>query len=325
MAATDAIPVPRKNTAYRFTFAIRKPSDSTLITTWTGTDSEVSLDGAAFSDCTNEATEIGTSGIGYIDLTAAEMNADTVILKVTVTNTGAVPLVFTFLPESAGDYRADVVQWLGTAPATPTVAGVPEVDLTHIAGDSQSATDLKDFADAGYDPVANKVQGVVLVDVTTNLTNERGKYALGAVWIGPSPNTNTVSYVDGIITNPVSTLTAAKTIADALGLRRFFTVRTGSTQIAAAIVGYDLEGDAWTVTTTGGSRDVGTSTFVNAIVSSGTFAGTSGQIYWRNCEFGAAVSVGISHMFNCEFDGTLTLSEAGDYEFIDCALSLIHI
>ncbi len=105
MAATDAIPVPRKNIAFRFYFAIRKPSDSTLITTWTGQDSEVSLDGAAFADCTNEATEIGTSGVGYIDLTAAEMNADSVVLKITVTNTGAVPLVFTFCPESAGDYR----------------------------------------------------------------------------------------------------------------------------------------------------------------------------------------------------------------------------
>jgi hypothetical protein len=105
MAANDARPVPRKNAAFRFYFAIRKPSDSTLITTWTGQDSEVSLDGAAFADCTNEATEIGTSGVGYIDLTSSEMNADSVVLKITVTNTGAVPLVFTLCPEEAGDYR----------------------------------------------------------------------------------------------------------------------------------------------------------------------------------------------------------------------------
>lgn len=105
MASTDAIPVPRKNTAFRFSFALRKPSDSTLITTWAGMDSEVSLDGAAYSDCTNEATEIGTSGTGYIDLTSGEMNADCVLLKITFTNTGAVPLVFALYPESAGDYR----------------------------------------------------------------------------------------------------------------------------------------------------------------------------------------------------------------------------
>src|SRR3990167_9431207 len=28
----------------------------------------------------------------------------------------------------------NLTQWLGTAAATPTVAGVPEVDLTHVAG-----------------------------------------------------------------------------------------------------------------------------------------------------------------------------------------------
>lgn len=105
MAASDAIPVPRKNTAYRFYFAIRKPSDSTLLTSWTGQDSEVSLDGGSFADCTNEAIEIGSSGVGYIDLTATEMNADCVVLKITVTNAGAVPLVFVIYPESAGDYR----------------------------------------------------------------------------------------------------------------------------------------------------------------------------------------------------------------------------
>jgi len=110
MAASDARPVPRKNTAFRFYFAIRKPSDSTLITTWAGQDSEVSLDGGSFADCTNEATEIGTTGCGYIDLTAAEMNADAVVLKVTVTNTGAVPLVFTLFPEEAGDYRLSDTQ-----------------------------------------------------------------------------------------------------------------------------------------------------------------------------------------------------------------------
>lgn len=67
---------------------------------------------------------------------------------------------------------ANAVQWLGTACAIPTVAGVPEVDLTHIGGGAQSATDLKDFADDGYDPATNKVQGVVLVDTITTYTGD---------------------------------------------------------------------------------------------------------------------------------------------------------
>lgn len=47
---------------------------------------------------------------------------------------------------------------------------VVDANLTQIGGVAQSATDLKDFADAGYDPSTNKVQGVVLVDTVTTLT-----------------------------------------------------------------------------------------------------------------------------------------------------------
>lgn len=56
-----------------------------------------------------------------------------------------------------GDAPADVTKWLGTAPATPTVAGVPEVDVTHVGGDAQSAADLKSFVDNGYDPINGDV------------------------------------------------------------------------------------------------------------------------------------------------------------------------
>lgn len=48
--------------------------------------------------------------------------------------------------------------------------GAVSANVTQISGDTQSATDLKDFADAGYDPSTNKVQGVVLVDTVTTLT-----------------------------------------------------------------------------------------------------------------------------------------------------------
>lgn len=52
-----------------------------------------------------------------------------------------------------------------------------ESDITHLGGDAQSGTDLKAFADQGYDPATNKISGVVLTDTctttttATNLTN----------------------------------------------------------------------------------------------------------------------------------------------------------
>ncbi len=56
------------------------------------------------------------------------------------------------------------------------------VNLTQIKGIAQSATDLKDFADDGYDPITNKVQGVVLVDSVDSLTSTALTLIENAVW-----------------------------------------------------------------------------------------------------------------------------------------------
>ena len=44
-------------------------------------------------------------------------------------------------------------------------------NVDQLGGVAQSLTDLKDFADDGYDPSTNKVQGVVLTDTATTVTN----------------------------------------------------------------------------------------------------------------------------------------------------------
>lgn len=55
-------------------------------------------------------------------------------------------------------------------PAALTAGGKIPASADEILGVAQSATDLKDFADDGYDPITNKVQGVVLVDTLTTYT-----------------------------------------------------------------------------------------------------------------------------------------------------------
>lgn len=161
MASTDALPVPRKNVAYRVTFPIYK-NDGTLITAATGLDSEVSKDAGTFADCTNEATEIATSsGVYYLDLTATEMNADCVAVIVKTTSTGAAIPSFVLYPQETGDIKVDVTSfggtagtfasgrpevntthWIGTAAATPTTAGVPEVDVTFLNGSAANLLNL---------------------------------------------------------------------------------------------------------------------------------------------------------------------------------------
>lgn len=151
MAASDARPVPRKNTAFRYYFALRK-SDGTLVTSWAGQDSEVSLDGASYNDCTNEATEVSGSGSGYLDLTAAEMNADAVLLKVTVSNSNALPLVVTLFPEEAGDYRTDMVMISGDATAADNLEsytdGTTKMPVNVEEWDNEPVSDVDGVAQA---------------------------------------------------------------------------------------------------------------------------------------------------------------------------------
>jgi len=159
MASTDARPVPLKNTAYRHYFCIRK-NDGTLITAWTGADSEISQDGGTMADATNEATEIATnSGCGYIDLTAAEMNNDNVVLKVTVTNTDAIPYVVTLFPEEAGDIRVNVSEWNDVALATTN-------PLPNAAADAAGGLVISDAGGLDIDTM-NGTVNTISANVTT--------------------------------------------------------------------------------------------------------------------------------------------------------------
>lgn len=129
MASTDARPQPLKNTAYRVTFTILD-ADGDPVSGAAGLDSEVSKDGGTFADCTNEATEIATSsGVYYLDLTATEMNADTVAVIVKTSTSGAKTTVIVLYPAESTDIPVNVTGWNGTAVATPDTAGYPKVTL----------------------------------------------------------------------------------------------------------------------------------------------------------------------------------------------------
>jgi hypothetical protein len=52
----------------------------------------------------------------------------------------------------------DTIHIIAAPPAT--VSGTVDANLVQMGGNTQSATDLKDFADAGYDPSANLITGI---------------------------------------------------------------------------------------------------------------------------------------------------------------------
>jgi len=128
------------------------------------------------------------------------------VLMLYVNEGGAVPVWHQFMvvPANVWDslFGADlldvsVTQWLGTAAATPTVAGVPEVDITNIAGAAVSTTTAQlgvnvvqistdataaDNAEAFFDGTGYAGTNNVIPTVT-NVTNQVTAAATAdAVW-----------------------------------------------------------------------------------------------------------------------------------------------
>lgn len=295
------------NTASLVAYYVRSLGSATAITLATQT-----VTGAYSSGGFVEVDATNMPGVYRFDIPNAAFA--TGVDKVVVMLKGAANMAPVTLEYQLVGFDPAALTWL-----TPTIAGrTLDVSSTGEAG--------VDWANVGTPGSTVSLSATTVATVTTattatNLTNERGKYAMGSVWIGPTANTSTTNYTDGIITNPVSTVAAAKTIADSLNMRRFEVIRTAAADIGASMIGYRFAGVGWTLTVSGGARDVGTSAFIGAAVSNsggGTFASTSGTINWRDCEFATGVSVGVSDLHNCSFSGTLTLNAAGNYDFIDC-------
>jgi hypothetical protein len=120
----------KKNVDTRLVFPIQK-NDGTFITSAAGLDSEYALLGAhaggapSFSDCAHEATEIGATGLYYLDVSAAEINDDASVIQVKSSSTGAVVQVL-LIRTTMSD--ADVINWKGSAAAAMTGDAYAAVD-----------------------------------------------------------------------------------------------------------------------------------------------------------------------------------------------------
>ena len=105
-----------------------------------------------------------TSADGYYTLDITTGNSDTEgFLTVLINDDSLIlPIRVDFMVVNANVYDS-----LFAAATTDYL----QTDPTQLGGSTQSLTDLKDFADAGYDPATNKVEGVKLVDTTTTNTD----------------------------------------------------------------------------------------------------------------------------------------------------------
>ena len=107
----------------------------------------------------------GADGYYALDLSATDTDTEGRLVVLINDDSLILPIKHEFMV-----VNANVFDSLFAAAGTDLL----QTDLTEIVGVAQSATDLKDFADEGYDPATNKVQGVVLVDTTTTNTDVRG-------------------------------------------------------------------------------------------------------------------------------------------------------
>lgn len=148
MAAADSKRIIR-NAAYRFHFMMRTITDGQILSGDAGNlDAEVSLASASFADITASETEIGSTGVYYVDMTAAEMTADgSILIRVTSSTSNADELFVELQPEPALD--SGVVSAGGTsttillrsaASSTDNIYNGAVIELVRGTGAGQSRT-----------------------------------------------------------------------------------------------------------------------------------------------------------------------------------------
>lgn len=259
MAAGDAKAFAIKNAVLRVTFPIFD-ADGDLVTGAAGLDSEVSKDGGNFADCTNEATEIQSTGMYYLDLTADEMNADTVCIIVKTSTSGAktTPIVL---------YTTTATRGLaGTAlpaAAADAAGGLPISDAGGLDLDAQIKTDIDDILTDTGTTLDDLVD-----DLETRLTADRAGYldklqylpavaagAAGGVFIAganaaTSVTTALTANITGNLSGSVGSVTGGVTLAnDAITAAKFdestaFPLASADTGATAVARSGDLSSDA---------------------------------------------------------------------------------
>src|SRR3990167_4454755 len=139
------------------------------------------------------------AGMMQLELAAADTNrVGRMFLSITdAANHVPVFHEFFVLPQAIYDWLtgvivplpANVTTWLGTAAATPTVAGVPEVDLTHVAGATTNVSTLATSVQTIVGVTAAVIADAVLDE---DMTAHQAQGSLGQAIGDPVADTNTI-------------------------------------------------------------------------------------------------------------------------------------
>jgi len=157
----------KKNAVAKIVFPIYDENGD-LLPGATGLDSEYSINGGSYSDCTNEATEIGSTGMYYLNLIAGETNGDVISIIVKTTSATGKTSALVFYTSAQ------------TLDEMDTILDIVAGDVVNIDGDAMRGTDSANTVvpdAAGVAPTAveirqeidsNSTEIALLVDLLKN-------------------------------------------------------------------------------------------------------------------------------------------------------------
>lgn len=165
---------PRKNTAFTLVLVIRD-ADGDPVSGASALDSEVSIDGGSFSDCTNEATEIGSTGIYTLALTSGEMNGDVITVQTKTSSSGAKTAVNVIYTAAAtvDDLSGRIPTSLVSGRIDASVGAMASNVLTASAINADAITAAKVASDVGTE-IAAAVKAALLAAVISGVAQGNG-------------------------------------------------------------------------------------------------------------------------------------------------------
>ncbi len=155
-------------------------------------------------------------------------------------------------------------------------------------GDSFARLAAPAGASVSADIAAVKAETALVVADTVQLSYV-GRRGLGVFLDDAAANTNTVLGVDGIESNPVSTIAAATTIAGSLASNRIYLINDSVVTLAQTYEGWEFVGTGLGNQIDLGSQDVDNSCFYMMTIT-GTQGGT-GMLWAADCSMTALVSL----------------------------------
>lgn len=124
----------------------------------------------------------------------------------------------------------------------------------------------------------------------------------------------TEPYINGAGDNPVKDEADAVTLAAAVNLKDFHIINGSTWTAAASLANTSFFGDHWTMAL-GGQAAQGL--YCEGATVSGVGTSTGEEMHFEGCDIGTA-SVQHAHFDKCGFEGTVTQTLAGDYQYHNC-------